>query len=387
MENFVESCPQNTEEVLESSIRLSCGQDRYGNDQYICVPNIDKSGLIELCYNGIMGMIERGNCLRTTGGQLYRTSCLGFSSGCPDIEYRSNKIYLYPACQNINTRDRCYLAEPSCPNATENISTRGTTGYKPVLSTIQSIYNTTIINVSEGTLPHESHDSTGAIVGSVVAVVFIIILVLAGVLWKWNQKNKKQRPIPTGNFGNDDFNKQHKEEDIPTEPDCKRPLLSHAKTIDDTRDLQQTSDEFKLRKNIFEVKDIDVLSENEKKEQSFTDPVTNTCTMSEEGDTAANSGYSEINKHHKEENIPTGPDCKLPLLSHAETTDDTRDLQQTFDELELREKVYEVTDTDVHSEVEEIEQRFTDPVTNTKFKDRIPGIADICVLYGHYYIA
>ncbi|XP_062602319.1 uncharacterized protein LOC134264037, partial [Saccostrea cucullata] len=183
-----------------------------------------------------------------------------------------------------------------------------------------------------------------------------------------------------GNSGNDDLNKQHKEEDIPTEPDCKRPLLSHAETTDDTRDLQQTFDEFGLRKNIYEVKDTGVFSEIEERKEGFTYPVRNTKFEEKE------KGYGEINKQHKEENMPTGPDCKLPLSSHAETTDDTKYLQEKFDELELKEKVYEVTDTDVHSEIEEIEQGTDPEMLDTMLEDRIPGIADICALYGHYYI-
>ncbi|XP_062616074.1 uncharacterized protein LOC134277783 [Saccostrea cucullata] len=230
MENSVESCPRNITAVTESSTRLGCGQDRYGNDQYICVPNFDKTGLIELCYNGIMGIIERD-----------------------------------PACQNINTRDRCYFAEPSCPNTTENINT---TEYQLGLSTIQSIYNTTAINLSEGTFPQESSDSTGVIIGSVVAVVFIIILVLAVVLWKRNQKNKKQRHIPRY-F---EINKQQQEEKI-TGADCKRPFLSLADTTDDTKDLQQTFDKLE---EVYEVRDTGVYSEIEERVQDFTYLVTNT---------------------------------------------------------------------------------------------------------------
>ncbi|XP_062576640.1 uncharacterized protein LOC134238536 [Saccostrea cucullata] len=122
METYVDSCPHNITEVLESSSRLGCGQDKYGNDQYLCVPNTDKTGLIELCYNGTMGLIKRGNCLETDGENLYWNNCLGFVSGCPEKEYRSNEIYQYSACQSINAQHNCYLAESSCPNIRLNLN-------------------------------------------------------------------------------------------------------------------------------------------------------------------------------------------------------------------------------------------------------------------------
>ncbi|XP_062584597.1 uncharacterized protein LOC134246285 [Saccostrea cucullata] len=196
MENVVKSCPQNATEVLESSTRLGCGVDKYGNDQYICVSNRNKTGLVELCYNGVMELIQRGNCLETDGENLYYVDCLGFSSGCPEEDYPSNTIYQYPACQSINTEQKCYLAEFSCPNTTNGVTTGDTTEtYKLGLSTILSGYNSTI-NILETTLPHEDHNATGIIVGSLATVVFITILVLTAVLWKWKRKQKDKEHVP-----------------------------------------------------------------------------------------------------------------------------------------------------------------------------------------------
>lgn len=56
----VKECPKNEADVIKSSNRLNCGTDDYENNQYICVPNKDKSSLVELCYNGTIGLREKG---------------------------------------------------------------------------------------------------------------------------------------------------------------------------------------------------------------------------------------------------------------------------------------------------------------------------------------
>lgn len=57
-------CPQNEHEVIQASKRLGCGDDKYGNNQYLCLPNKNKTSLVEFCFQGIMGLVEKGalNC-------------------------------------------------------------------------------------------------------------------------------------------------------------------------------------------------------------------------------------------------------------------------------------------------------------------------------------
>ena len=54
--NDVEKCPRSLSEKEEASLRLGCGNDKYGNNQYVCVPNEEKSSLKEYCHNDIMGL-------------------------------------------------------------------------------------------------------------------------------------------------------------------------------------------------------------------------------------------------------------------------------------------------------------------------------------------
>ena len=56
----VDVCPENLATITKASKRLGCDKDEYGNDQYICLPTVDMSSLVEFCYNGIMGYYKKG---------------------------------------------------------------------------------------------------------------------------------------------------------------------------------------------------------------------------------------------------------------------------------------------------------------------------------------
>lgn len=56
---FVDNCPTNQAEIAEASKRLECKNDTYGNNQYICVPNLKISSLVEFCFDGIMGIHKK----------------------------------------------------------------------------------------------------------------------------------------------------------------------------------------------------------------------------------------------------------------------------------------------------------------------------------------
>lgn len=66
---FVDKCPGSKEEINEASIRLKCGNDEYGNNQYLCVPNAEKTSLVEFCYSGLMGWQKKGSYIDT---QIYK---------------------------------------------------------------------------------------------------------------------------------------------------------------------------------------------------------------------------------------------------------------------------------------------------------------------------
>lgn len=113
-------CPQNKTEVEEASKRIGCGVDVYENNQYMCLPNEKKSSLVEFCFDGLMGIEEKGNCLENSNGKIRRYNCASFLSGCPNISFYKHNVYEYPACQLINTQSNCYVMEPSCPSQEPN---------------------------------------------------------------------------------------------------------------------------------------------------------------------------------------------------------------------------------------------------------------------------
>lgn len=112
----VSSCPKTKAEFFKASERIGCGNDINGHNQYICIPNQEKTSLVELCYNEIMGVREKGNCLEATVGKVIEHACENFVSGCPNATFFDYGFYTYPACQNINTKDNCYVMDPSCPS-------------------------------------------------------------------------------------------------------------------------------------------------------------------------------------------------------------------------------------------------------------------------------
>ena len=56
----VETCPKTPEDVERASKVHACGYDIFQHNQYMCLPNVEKTSLVEFCHNGIMGIQEEG---------------------------------------------------------------------------------------------------------------------------------------------------------------------------------------------------------------------------------------------------------------------------------------------------------------------------------------
>lgn len=71
----VKVCPRSKTEFDEAAKRRSCGRDKYGNSQYMCLPNVEKSSLVEFCYEGVMGIEPQGQQIECV--ELFcKTFCL-----------------------------------------------------------------------------------------------------------------------------------------------------------------------------------------------------------------------------------------------------------------------------------------------------------------------
>lgn len=60
MSKSVVACPNDPNDINKATKRLGCGKDIYGNSQYICVPNQQKTELKAFCFQGTMEMFEKG---------------------------------------------------------------------------------------------------------------------------------------------------------------------------------------------------------------------------------------------------------------------------------------------------------------------------------------
>lgn len=57
--SFVDNSPTNLTEIEIASNRL------YGNNRYMCVPNFEKTSLVEFCFDGTMGIQKKSKKFET----------------------------------------------------------------------------------------------------------------------------------------------------------------------------------------------------------------------------------------------------------------------------------------------------------------------------------
>ncbi|XP_062613715.1 heat shock 70 kDa protein 12A-like [Saccostrea cucullata] len=119
----VESCPQNKADWDLRSRQLNCSNDDTKTHRYHCVPNGQKTALLEFCYDVIRPLVQKDNCMELAqSGTLNQHWCKNFLSGCPEKYYYSDESYLYPNCSRINLYGKCYVADPSCEFASTTIA-------------------------------------------------------------------------------------------------------------------------------------------------------------------------------------------------------------------------------------------------------------------------
>ncbi|XP_062573898.1 uncharacterized protein LOC134235767, partial [Saccostrea cucullata] len=168
----VDSCPTNKTEFISAATRLNCSEDKYGRNQYTCVPNEVISALVEFCYSKIVGIYQKGHCLVTFGnGALDQISCRQFKYGCPEENFRGTGVYKFSACSRINKEKQCYLADPSCSDTTTNATMK-------MLTTETS--NTDL----------ESND-VKIIIGTFLSLLLLLLFLVFAIIF-WKRKNLRR---------------------------------------------------------------------------------------------------------------------------------------------------------------------------------------------------
>nr|XP_022286456.1 uncharacterized protein LOC111099463 isoform X2 [Crassostrea virginica] len=211
----VEKCPETLTAVNASSKQLNCSIDTYGNNQYMCLPNAEKSSLVEFCYNGIMGIQVEGNCLEAKDGRVILHSCKKFLSGCPKKPFFNYDFYKYPACQHINLKHFCYESDPSC-QALENSG-----GFN---------------NVS-----NDNRDIMYGLIGGLLVLV-ILTIVIAGFI---NERRWKRWWWSFTGVGNEPDRKPDKTSGTTTNPDGIKPEDPLENRINDSENRAQGELEMK----------------------------------------------------------------------------------------------------------------------------------------------
>ncbi|XP_062597902.1 uncharacterized protein LOC134259322 [Saccostrea cucullata] len=165
----VTSCPTNASSWLSNGIKLQCPNDTLGRNLYQCVPNADRSSLVEFCLQGSIGRYGANLCpYAVPTRHLDAYNCSAFLSGCPEEAYNTNEVYKYPTCLEINPEKRCYLANANCPNNSMSVSSNTTDPYQP-------------------------DDDTTAIIAGVVStcIVDLVVLVVIYLLYRKRRNNTR----------------------------------------------------------------------------------------------------------------------------------------------------------------------------------------------------
>ncbi|XP_078322457.1 uncharacterized protein LOC111103131 isoform X2 [Crassostrea virginica] len=112
----VTSCPATAVDWEQAAKQRNCSLTGV-RDTYLCLPNQEKTTLLEFCYDKVRPMVQEE---LAGSGTINQYGCTMFTAGCPKNPYFSDFIYNHSSCLNINTQDGCYHEDPSCPNKTFN---------------------------------------------------------------------------------------------------------------------------------------------------------------------------------------------------------------------------------------------------------------------------
>ncbi|XP_062610250.1 uncharacterized protein LOC134272031 [Saccostrea cucullata] len=167
----VSTCPKDASTWLSNGIKLQCPNDTLGRNLYQCVPNENRSSLVEFCSKGSIARFEANICpYAVSSGYLDAIDCSSFLKGCPREPYNTNEVIKYPACLEINPQKRCYLANENCLNKTSQEIQNSTTFH---LMTDSSAYTLSTDSFNPTSLPPNSTSNLQPGISLLIALVVI----------------------------------------------------------------------------------------------------------------------------------------------------------------------------------------------------------------------
>ncbi|XP_062578885.1 uncharacterized protein LOC134240827 [Saccostrea cucullata] len=161
----VDSCPRNLSAVETATLRLNCSEVKEFKNVYHCLPLSNLSLLVEFCYDGVSGLIEKGNCMVLENQHLNNHPCAHFTNGCPEAPYFPKNMFSFPSCIQINKQNSCYLADPRCPP-------------------VRGIADTTTILMGENeTATTNNSDDVKLSLAVLTPIIVISLIITLGVMW------------------------------------------------------------------------------------------------------------------------------------------------------------------------------------------------------------
>ncbi|XP_062588242.1 uncharacterized protein LOC134249896 [Saccostrea cucullata] len=147
-------CPTNQSSWERASRYLNCTSP----DRYQCTSNENQTSLLEYCYDEPPTFVLKGYCWILLDVHYVHTfNCSGFTEGCPNETYRSDELYKYRQCLQLNKLEGCFQADEKCLKEKKTI--------------IQPSY--------EG-----SSSNTIAGVATATVIIFIIIAIIVTLVWR-----------------------------------------------------------------------------------------------------------------------------------------------------------------------------------------------------------
>ncbi|XP_062620581.1 uncharacterized protein LOC134282149, partial [Saccostrea cucullata] len=191
----VGSCPVNLTGQNEAASKLKCSVDKFGNGQYLCVPNFKKTTIVEYCYNGTVGLQMPGSCLVVNDeGIVDDVSCRNFTEGCTTTHFKSFDLYKYPACHQISRKDRCFYADPKCPKTDTEMTTRNST----LVATNATMNDTaTTLDFSNTTVITETGQIPAGALAAFTIALFTTLAILLFIYMIYLYKKRKGKPPVT----------------------------------------------------------------------------------------------------------------------------------------------------------------------------------------------